>query len=168
MATKSDLADPTLIEGWLRDMNLAPVRKSDSVNAWNVEFTIAAGNSPLVIGIVNPRALPRAIMFVCGLAAAPEHIVAFSNLDEDLRKEFWNQLRSTLNREFVEYQIEGTIGIECPKTVRLTAVRFDDGLTLDSFARTLSSVCKAAADAATYFTDRLGNARRPAPQGLAS
>jgi hypothetical protein len=168
MVTKSDLADPALIEGWLRDMNLAPVRKSDPVNAWNVEFTIAAGTSPLAIAIVNPRPLPRAIMFVCGLAAAPEHMIAFSNLDEDLRKEFWNQLRSTLNREFVEYQIEGAAIVECPKTVRVSAVRFDDGLTLDSFARTLSSVCKAAADAATHFTARLGNPRRPAPQSLSS
>ena len=168
MVTKSDLAEPTLIEGWLRDMNLAPVRKPDAVNNWNVEFTIAAGTSPLAIACVNPRPLPRAIMLVCGLAAAPEHMVAFKELNEDLRREFWNQLRSTLNREFVEYQIEGAAVFECPKTVRVSAVRFDDGLTLDSFARTLSSVCKAAADAATHFTDRLGNARRPAPPGLAS
>jgi hypothetical protein len=168
MLTKSDLADPTLIEGWLRDMNLVPIRKADSVNNWNVEFTIAAGTSPLAIAVVNPRSIPRAIMFVCGLAAAPDHMNAFKNLDEDLRKDFWNQLRSTLNREFVEYQIEGTPGIECPKTVRVSAVRFDDGLTLDSFARTLSSVCKAAADAATHYSDRLGSPRRPAAQTLSS
>jgi hypothetical protein len=168
MVTKSDLADPTLIEGWLRDMNLAPVRKPDAVNAWNIEFTVAGGSGPLAIAIVNPRPLPRAIMFVCGLAANPEYIIAFRNLDEDLRREFWNQLRSTLNREYVEYQIEGAAIAECPKTVRVSAIRFDDGLTLDSFARTLASVCKAAADATTHFTDRLGNPRPAAPQGLAS
>lgn len=168
MVTKSDLADPTLIEGWLPDMNLAPVRKPDAVNTWNIEFTVAAGTGPLAIAIVNPRPLPRAIMFVCGLAANPEYIIAFRNLDEDLRKEFWNQLRSTLNREFVEYHIEGAAIVECPKTVRVSAIRFDDGLTLDSFARTLASVCKAAADATTHFTDRLGNPRPPAPQGLPS
>ncbi len=168
MVTKSDLAEPTLIEGWLRDMNLAPVRKSDAVNNWNVEFTIAAGTSPLAIAVVNPRTIPRAIMLVCGLAAAPEHMSAFKELNEDLRREFWNQLRATLNREWVEYQIEGAAIVECPKTVRVSAVRFDDGLTLDSFARTLSSVCKAAADAATHYTDRLGNPRRAVPQGLVS
>jgi hypothetical protein len=168
MVTKSDLAEPTLIEGWLRDLALVPIRKPDSVNTWALEFTIAAGAGPLAIAVVNPRALPRAIMFVCGLAAAPEHMTAFKELSEERRKEFWTQLRATLNREWVEYQIEGVAIAECPKTVRVSAVRFDDGLTLDSFARTMSSVCKACADAATHFTDRLGNPGRPATQGLAS
>ena len=46
---------------------------------------------------------------------------------------------------------------ECPKALRVTAVRFDDGLTLDSFARTVSSVCKACSDIVVLFSERLGD-----------
>ena len=161
MLTKSDLADPTVIEGWLRDMGLTPTRRTDPGNNWNLEFTVS-GASQLVISCVNPKSIPRAIMLVCGMAAAPDHLSAYSKLDEARRTEFWRQLRTTLTREFVEFQIDGTPVSECPKMLRLSAVRFDDGLTLDSFARSLSSVCKACADAVAHFTDRLGDARPPA------
>jgi hypothetical protein len=160
MLKKSDLADPTVIEGWLRDLALTPIRRDDGANNWNVEFTITGGN-PLVLSVVNPKSVPRAVMFVCGMLVAPEQVTAFNNLDEDQRKDFWQQLRSTLNREFVEFQVDGQAVVECPKAIRVTALRFDDGLTLDSFARTLSSVCKACSDAVAHFTDRLGDVRPP-------
>ncbi len=158
MLTKADIATPNVIEGWLQDMALATQRRSDPTSNWMLEFTVP-GPNPLVVDVVNPKAIPRAVMFVCGMLAAPGHDAAFKALPEGERRAFWQQLRATLNREFVEFQVDGTWD-ECPKSVRITAVRFDDGLTLDSFGRTLSSVCKAVTDAMVHFTDRLGN---PAP-----
>jgi hypothetical protein len=43
-------------------------------------------------------------------------------------------------------------------------MRFDDGLTLDSFARTMSSVSKACFDGCALFLERLGDLG-PAPGG---
>ncbi len=160
MLTKADLATPEAIEGWLHDMALVTSRKSDPGSNWMLEFTVP-GQNPLTMNVVNPKVLPRAIMFVCGMLPAPAHDAAFKALSEADRRAFWQQLRSSLNREFVEFQAEGIV-TECPKAVRITAVRFDDGLTLDSFGRTLSSVCKACADAAALFTDHLGDGG-PAP-----
>jgi hypothetical protein len=160
MLTKADVATPEVIEGWLHDLSLATTRRTDPASNWMLEFTVP-GPNPLVMNVVNPKAVPRAVMFVCGLQAAPGHAVAFAALDEASRTKFWRQLRTLLNREFVEFQAEGIIS-ECPKAVRVTAVRFDDGLTLDSFARTLSSVCKACADAVAHFTDHLGDPGAPA------
>ena len=156
MVTQSDLATPTLIEGWLRDLALPSTRRDDGVNNWNLEFTVV-GPNPLVLNIVNPRPIPRGVMLVCGLAVAPEQVNAYNQLEEDVKREFWATLRTTLNREYVEFQVEGQAVAECPKSIRVTAVRFDDGLTLDSFARTISSVCKTCSDAIAHFTDRLGN-----------
>jgi hypothetical protein len=93
------------------------------------------------------------------MSVAPDQTAAYNNLEEDGRKEFWRSLRATLNREYTEFQIEGQPIVECPKAIRITAVRFDDGLTLDSFARTINSVCKACADAGAHFADRLGDMR---------
>lgn len=159
MLTKADVATPNVIEGWLHDMALASTRRSDPSSNWMLEFTVP-GPNPLVVNVVNPKAVPRAVMFVCGLAPAPGHDAAFKALDEDTRKKFWQQLRATLTREYVEFQADGVV-TECPKSVRVTAVRFDDGLTLDSFGRTLSSVCKGCADAIAHFTEYLGDPGAP-------
>lgn len=160
MLTKADLASADVIEGWLRDMALTPVRRTDPASNWLLEFTVP-GSNPLVMNVVNPRVLPRGIMFICGMLAAPGHDAAFQALEEPRRKQFWVDLRTLMSREYVEFQAEGVV-TECPKSVRVTVVRFDDGLNLDSFARTISSVCKACSDAMAYFTDVLGDPNQPA------
>jgi hypothetical protein len=159
MLTKAEVATPNVIEGWLQDMSLGATRRTDPASNWMLEFTVPGAN-PLVVNVVNPKSVPRAIMFICGLAASPGHEVAFNALDESSKKKFWQQLRAVMSREYVEFQAEGAM-TECPKSVRVTAVRFDDGLSLDSFGRTLSSVCKACGDAIAYFTEHLGEVGAP-------
>jgi hypothetical protein len=160
MLNKTDLTTPDIIEGWLHDLGLACVRRTDAASNWALEFTIL-GPNPLVLSAVNPKSVPRAVMLVCGLASAPVHMEAFKTLEGSARTQFWQQMRDTLNREFVEYQLDGTPPSECPKMLRVTAIRFDDGLSLDSFARSISSVCKAAASAVALYTDRLGDPNAP-------
>jgi hypothetical protein len=46
-------------------------------------------------------------------------------------------------------------------------MRYDDGLTLDSFARTISSLMKACVDGVSCFHDRLDDAT-PAPDNESS
>src|SRR5580658_3195384 len=145
MLTKQDLATPTLIEGWLRDLALVPTPRQDGQNAWNLEFVVTGSNN-LVMNVVNPKSIPRAIMLVCGMSPVAAHVAAFQSRSEELRESFWKDLRRMLSREFVEFQFEGTPVLQCPKVLRISAVRFDDGLTLDSFSRTLASVCKACSD----------------------
>jgi hypothetical protein len=160
MLNKSDLTTPNVIEGWLQDLGLACVRRTDAASNWALEFTIA-GPSPLVLSAVNPKSVPRAVMIVCGLSAAPAHVEMFKTLEESARRVFWRQMRSTLTREYVEFQLEGTPTVECPRMLRVTCLRFDDGLTLDSFARSLNSVCKTAADAIAHYTEHLGDPNAP-------
>jgi hypothetical protein len=114
------------------------------------------------MNLVNPKSIPRAVMLVCGMSPVAAHVTAFQALSAADRGEFWRDLRTLLSREFVEFQLEGTPGVECPKVLRISAVRFDDGLTLDSFSSTLSSVCKACGDAIVLFTERLGDPNAPA------
>jgi hypothetical protein len=161
MLNPSDLATPNVIEGWLRDMALTPFRRNDGNNTWNLEFTVA-GMSTLVLNAISPRSIPRAVMLVCGMTVVPAHEAAFKALDPEQRTAFWRDLRTLLSREFVEFQLEGTPVNECPKMLRVSVIRFDDGLTLDSFARSLASVCKACGDAISHFTERLGDPNVPA------
>ena len=160
MQNKIDLTTPTVIEGWLHDLGLSCVRRTDASSNWSLEFTVV-GPNPLVLSAVNPKSVPRGVMLVCGLTSAPAHTQVFKTLDEATRTQFWQKMRDTLNREFVEYQLDGNPPSDCPKMVRVTAIRFDDGLTLDSFARSIASVCKAAASAVALYTDRLGDPNAP-------
>jgi hypothetical protein len=160
MLTKTDLATSTFIEGWLRDLSLTPTQRPDGLNTWNVEFTVT-GTPSFIMNVVNPKSFPRAIMLICGMTPAPAQVAAFQRLDQAHRLEFWKDLRAVLNREYVEFHLEGIAVVECPKALRVTAMRFDDGLTLDSFARSLSSVCKTCSDIVVLFSERLGE---PAPQ----
>jgi hypothetical protein len=158
MLTKADLAEPTIIEGWVRDLALTPSRRDDATNNWHVQFQ-TGGINAFTISCVNPKALPRAIMLVCGMVAAPENITAFATLTAAQKKVFWERLRDILKRESVEYQIDGALIDECPKTIRVTAIRFDDGLSLDSFAQSLALVCRASSDAVAHFNESLLDAR---------
>jgi hypothetical protein len=160
MSNKTDLSVPDTIEGWLQDLALTCVRRTDAASNWALEFTIA-GPNPLVMSAVNPKSVPRALMLVCALTAAPAHIETFKALDERARRDFWTQMRSLLNREYIEFQLDGAAPAECPRMLRITAIRFDDGLNLDSFARSISSVCKAAADGVAHFTEKLGDPNAP-------
>ncbi|HEX3836087.1 MAG TPA: DUF2299 family protein [Steroidobacteraceae bacterium] len=160
MLNKTDLTTPNVIEGWLQDLSLTCVRRTDSASNWALEFTIS-GPNPLVLSAVNPKSVPRAVMLVCGLSAAPAHIELFKTLEESARREFWRDMRDSLNREYVEFQLDGAAPLECPRMLRVTALRFDDALSLDSFARSISSVCKAAAAAVAQFTDKLGDPNIP-------
>ncbi len=161
MLSKSDLATSTLMEGWLRDLSLTPIPRSDGSNTWNLEFTVP-GTPNFVMNLVNPKPLPRAVMLVCGMSPAAEQVAAFQRLDAAQRIAFWKQLRALLTRDSVEFHLDGVPGQELPKAMRVTAMRFDDGLTLDSFAHTLSSVCKACSEVVILFTEGLGVPAAPA------
>jgi hypothetical protein len=114
------------------------------------------------MNVVNPKSIPRALMLVCGMSPVAAHVTAFQALKEEQRRTFWKDLRNLLNREFVEFQLEGAPVLECPKVIRISAVRFDDGLSLDSFSRTVASVCKACSDTIVHFSENLGDPNTPA------
>jgi hypothetical protein len=58
--------------------------------------------------------------------------------------------------DFVEFHLEGTPAKDCPAAFSINVARFDDGLTLDSFARSLSSVNKAYFDGCNFFGEQFG------------
>jgi len=156
MNGKIDLTVPTRVGEWLREMGFSPVTRADPKANWLFEVTYPPGH--IRVGVGNPKAMPRSVTIACRLTATTEQVAAFRNLEEDSKREFWQTLRATLNREFVEFQIEGMRLSDCPIAFQVTAIRFDDGLSLDSLARTMSSVNKACIDACAIFEERLGSA----------
>jgi hypothetical protein len=148
-----DLKRSTKIEAWLRDIGCTPVPVPlEPATNWAVAVTIPPGTHMVVF---NLKQAPRAVIVQARMVPLPAQSEAFGALEEDSRREFWQELRSTLNREFTEFQLEGA-PYNCPAAFVVSATRWDDGLTLDSFARTLSSVNKACLDGSAVFEEHLG------------
>jgi hypothetical protein len=158
MTTKSAGMNQQLIEGWLRDIGCTPEPQTLARMNWALKVNFPPdGAATLSLTVGNPIQIPRGVFIACHITPSPEHVDAFNRQEPKVRREFWQLLRNTLNRETIEFQIEGIPTQECPKSFQVSATRFDDGLTLDSFARSMSSVLKGCIDGVSCFQDRLGD-----------
>jgi hypothetical protein len=144
MATNPKPIDPTMIEGWLREIQCDPRLAIDQKANWRFDLAYPS-NSPHQISVVNPKKPSRAVVVTSRAILDPQHIAVFGGLDEDAKKEFYLALQETLNRDAVEYFLEGVnpATLACPTGFRIAAVIFDDGLSLDALALRISSVYKA-------------------------
>lgn len=134
--------EPKVILGWLKDMGLEPVTIPDQQASAHYAVQYPKGNPANHIEILCPNELPRAVVIGTKTSLSPEHSAAFGDLDVDAQQEFLRDLTYELNRDYVEYTLEQDPTSGRPVSFHVTAVRYDDGLTLDSFARTVSSVFK--------------------------
>jgi len=155
MSEKAEVITESVVVQWMRDMGLSPNARSDARANWVYEVQYPA-TGMIHYGVANSRATPRAVTIACRMTPSPEQATAFRNLKDEAKRDFWRKLRAALHREFVEFQIEGAPFNECPVSFQVSSVRYDDGLSLDSFARTLSSVHKACIDGCAVFEEELG------------
>lgn len=147
----------TQVSVWLREMGCAPDAVADPLANWAYEIGFPP-NTPVSVRmrVGNPKIMPRAVVVAVRMVPQQNQLAAFNGLDEDAKREFWQALRSELNREFCEFAIEGNPMAECPQAFSVSATRFDDGLSLDSLFRTINSVLKACMDGCALFDERLG------------
>lgn len=136
-----------LVEGWLKDIGSTPkgVTPPAPESSFQYEFDYPKGTPHRLI-VLHPIATPRALVVLTQVSMSPEHLTTFKDLEDPDKIAFLQDLGTALNREFVEYGymfMTPTPGaLTCPTAFQVSATRFDDGLSLDSFARTVSSVYK--------------------------
>ena len=156
-----------LIEGWIKDMGCHP-RKVPVGNAnWNFEVDYPV-STPHRMVVLNPVTAPRAVIIGVKVEFSPEHVGAFGLLEDYDKQKFMDDLQATLNREFVEFTFDDGVpitGLSCPKSFQITAIRYEDGLSLDSFARTVSSVYKTEFAALMCVQRHLRGDDIPGPGG---
>jgi hypothetical protein len=152
-----------LIEGWLTDIGSHPKRVLGPNTNWQFEIDYPANTAHRLV-VLNPVQFPRAVIVATKVEFSPEHLEYFGTFENEDKESFLVDLQATLNREFVEFQFEGAgTGLSCPTAFTITAVRYDDGLSLDSLARTVSSVYKAEVAGIACAQHKLG--RRSFPSG---
>lgn len=133
------------VEGWLKAMGCTSKKESPADPALSFQYTIDYPvGTPHRISVLAFAARPRALIVMSRVDFSPEHLATFQDLENDEKVDFLFELSTTLNREYVEYAFAPTSSpLACPSAFMVQATRYDDGLSLDSFARTVSSVNKA-------------------------
>jgi len=146
----------TAVEQWLKSLGCTPTEQQDFTSNWHLEFDYPP-KTPHRMHVASPKALELATVIASRTQISPEHLEAFSNLDEDGKEEFLWDLRHCLNSVAVDFRVEGASGpMDCPTTFQISINKFPDGLTLDSFAYSIGAVYKTELDAIWFVQQHLG------------
>lgn len=145
-----------IIVDWLKNMGLDPKPAPDPRGTWRYTICVPPDQQQRQLVVFAIKDLPRAVGVACATVLSPEHNAAFNALDSDAKGQFIADLQNTLTRESVEYRLERDSASGHIKGFDVHAVRYDDGLTLDSFAGTISSVSKAQFAAVRFIWQRFG------------
>ena len=148
------------VEQWVRKIGSTPVEIQDPQAEWHLQIDYPT-HSAHPIHIVSPKGKADAIVIVSALGVGPEHLEVFEELDDDAKADFAWELRRTLNVIDVDFQLDGIKKEDdCPTRLQLSVTRYEDGLNLDSFARSVGAVYKTELNAVLLVQRLLG------PKGL--
>jgi hypothetical protein len=132
------------IESWLRQLGCTPgAVKSVEGNEWQMQFVFPPG-SQQNMACFSPRtptgATVISVNYPLGRGEA-----AYDALSDVQKGAFLQELRLTLSRDHLYHDIApGATPTSCPRSFAAFDVRFDDGLTLGSFARSIIAVSNTA------------------------
>lgn len=151
------------IEEWLRLIGCTPTEASDPQSQWNLSFDYPV-RSPHRMHVVSPVALPAAAVIATGFELTPQHLQNFAKLDDEEKERFLWSLRQKVNCAEVEFQFfDVNQRLDCPSKIQFSIVRYSDGLTMDSFARSLGAVFKTELGTIWLVEEHLGGAGEVGP-----
>ena len=145
------------VETWLKEIGCTPVVENDPEANFHFRIDYPV-NSPHVMHVVSPRKSNAAVVVATRTDMGHEHIESFQKLDPDSQQDFLWDLRRTVNSTEVDFQFDGAKNpTDCPTAVQISSVRFSDGLTMDSFVRTVGAVFKIELAAIWVIHKHLGS-----------
>jgi hypothetical protein len=132
------------IEAWLRQLGTSPKSLSSTEgNDWQLQFVFPPG-SQQTLACFAPR-VPTGSTVISVNYPLSGGESAYDLLTEVQRNAFLQELRQVLSRDHLYHDIApGTKPGACPRSFAVFDMRFDDGLTLDSFARSIITVSNTA------------------------
>lgn len=134
------------VQKWLRAMGSEAVPVDDPSAFWHYVFNNPAGGSPL--DVMAPREQADSLVIFARVGVERAQLDAFARLPDAHKAEFIYLLRRTLNTVDVDFQMEGvTAALDCPTAIVVSTVRYEDGLNLDSFSRSVGAVFKTVLNA---------------------
>lgn len=143
------------VASWLEALR-CPFRLVDDPHvAWRYEVKYPVGRDDHIMHVAGvPGAVPSlAIASITRMS--PRHLERFDGLPDVDQRAFLFGLRHTLNTPDVDFELKGAGGLTCPEAFQVSVRRFVDGLSLDSFARSLGAVYKTELSAIWFIQESL-------------
>jgi hypothetical protein len=132
------------IESWLRQLGSTPTAvKSIEGNEWQIQFVFPPG-SQQNMACFSPRT-PAGSTVISVNYPLGRGEAAYDAMSDEKKGALMQELRLVLSRDHLYHDIApGPTPTSCPRSFAVFDMRFDDGLTLDSFARSIISVSNTA------------------------
>lgn len=144
------------VEEWLKNLGCTPTTIQDPQTVWHIEFDYPV-NRGHRMHVAMPKGPAESILIASVVTLSPEHIGAFDEYADDEKAEFLFGLRQALNQPNVDFQLHGVEEpLKCPESFQLSSLRFPDGLSMDSFARSVGAVYKTELAGIWYVQETLG------------
>lgn len=145
-----------VVENWLRALGCTPVAENDAGSGWHLHFDYPV-KTPNLMHVVSPAENRDAVVIATGITVNGAHVETFGRLSDDEKVDFLYEFRQMLNTPETDFIFEGTTGaLDIPKTIQISSLRYTDGLTLDSFARSTGAVYKMQLKTMMFVQHKLG------------
>jgi len=107
-----------------------------------------------VIDIIQPRGRKDLVLVVCATSVSPEHLSKIRELSESKKEEFLWQIRFSLNKFLVDFQLEHPGNVL--ESYLVTDEIYSDALTKDRLISTIKKVFKAKLHVLWLIQKRFG------------
>jgi hypothetical protein len=150
------------VHGWLRAMGHPANDQPNPNAAWHLTFEYPPSHR---MHALAPHGSEGLVIVATGMTTWPQHRAAWAQLGEARKAELMYELQRVLNAGDADHAFEGMTGpSDFPAVIQITTPRYDDGLTLDSFARTVRDLYKVELNVHWLLRARLADAGPgPAP-----
>ncbi|HHW15990.1 MAG TPA: DUF2299 family protein [Methanothermobacter sp.] len=107
-----------------------------------------------VIDVIQPKGKRDLVLVACATSVSPEHLSKIQELSESKREEFLWQIRFSLNKFLVDFQLEHPRNIL--ESYLVTDEIYNDALTKDRLISTIKKVFKAKLHVLWLIQKRFG------------
>ncbi|MDI9623285.1 MAG: DUF2299 family protein [Methanothermobacter sp.] len=115
-----------------------------------------------VIDVIQPKGKKDLVLVACATSVSPEHLSKIRELSESKREEFLWQIRFSLNKFLVDFQLEHPRNIL--ESYLVTDEIYNDALTKDRLISTIKKVFKAKLHVLWLIQKRFGEKKGELPE----
>lgn len=143
------------VASWLEALQCEYRSVDDAQMEWRYEVRYPPRRPDHVMHVAGVPGPMPSLAIASVTRMSPRHRQRFEGLPDDEKRVFLFGLRHSLNDPLVDFEMRGGGGLECPEAFQVSVRRFEDGLTLDSFARSVGAVYKVELGAVWYIQETL-------------
>ena len=152
------------VHEWLRTLGFAVKDHPNPNAAWHLQFEYPHTHQ---MHALAPHGSEGVVIVATGVTTWPQHRAAWTALPDARRTELMYELQRILNAGEADHAFEGVAGVnDFPAVIQITSTRYEDGLSLDSFARTVRELYKVELNVHWFLRARLADAL-PTPSASA-